>query len=64
MWITSGRVTVKCHTRKDVEDCCKVLGTGSWTEADIDLFEKLVEQGVLQAEAMRKVDEARRLKAS
>ena len=64
MRITARGITVECHTTQDVKDVCAVLGTGQWSEAEIAMFEHLIEQGKSSAEAMRLVDQAKQRRAS
>ncbi len=61
MRITAHGITVECHTTQDVKDVCAVLSTGQWTDAEIRLYEELVESGMPSADAMRLVDQAKQL---
>lgn len=64
MRITSGRISVTVHTEQDIRDVCRVLNTQPWSEAEIAIFERLIAEGVGMIDAMRRVDDMRKQRAS
>ena len=64
MRITAAGITVDCQTEQDVADVCRVLHTEPWTDQEIDLYERLVAEGVPSSEAMRRVDATKQQRAS
>lgn len=64
MIIQARGITVTCHTEQDIVDVCAVLNAGEWTDYEIELYEQLIEMEIPSAEAIRRVEESRKLKAS